>query len=56
MVTKGDRRGQGINYKDGINKYKLFRIKQIINKDLRIPRKGYQDSLITYMGKEAKHA
>ena len=56
MIIKGDTRGQGINYKDGINKYKLFHITQIFNKDLCIPRKGYQHSLITYRGKEAEHA
>ena len=55
MVTKWEKRGEGINYEFGIRRYTLLYIKQINDKDLLYSTGNYiQYSGINYNGKESE--
>ena len=55
MVTKGERKGVGINWEVGTDIYTLLYIKWITNKDLLYSTgNSTQYSVMTYMGKESK--
>ena len=55
MITKGKRRGRGINQEFRINRYTLLYIKQINNEDLLYSTGIYiQYLVVTYSGKESE--